>query len=450
MLLERKAQHRRILITDAVERSMIATCRGLDAAGYQVSAAAFRELAPGHWSRCCADRLQVSDPRADADRFVADLRRYLERRPCAMLVPGSDFALFAVSQRRDALEDLTQTGLPSHDAVARGFNREVLAAAAGLAGLCPAAAERCGTVEEAVAAAGRLGYPVLMKSISTVRDLGDVVAAGPGTRRIAHEAELRQAVEFYGNAWLVQQLSHGRTLSFGGVMAGGRLIGVAVSRYLRTWPPQAGNVAFSVTIEPPPGLETAVEALLKEIGWEGIFELELIEDDHGSITPIDLNPRPYGSMSLAIGAGANLPAIWCDWVLGRDARLTPYHRNGGPPTVTSSAAPGQAVAVAAGGAPAQEAVSSPGLAPPPDPVSVPALAPVPVRVAPGRYYRWEDADMRHFMWQLRHGHWRTAMRVLRPYPGAVHAYFRIGDPLPFVARTVSLVLGKIRARLIAR
>jgi ATP-grasp in the biosynthetic pathway with Ter operon len=380
---------------------------------------------------------------------VADLRRYLERRPCAMLVPGSDFALFAVSQRRQALEDLTQLGLPSHEVVKRGFNREVLAAAAGIAGLSPAAAVRCGTVDEAVAAASRLGYPVLMKSISTVRDLGAVVAAGPGTRRIADEAELRQAVKFYGNAWLVQQLSNGRTLSFGGVMAGDRLVGVAVSRYLRTWPPQAGNVSFSVTIEPSPGLETAVEALLKEIGWEGIFELELIEDDHGSITPIDLNPRPYGSMSLAIAAGANLPAIWCDWVLGRDRRLTPYHVNGGPPGVTSDA-PAQAVAVAASGAPAQEAVSAPGLMSVPDSVSVAALAPVPDRAASGRHYRWEDADMRHFMWQLRRGHWRTAMAVLRPYPGVVHAYFRIGDPLPFVARTVSLMLGKIRARLIAR
>src|SRR5205085_2342929 len=154
-------------------------------------------------------------------------RRYLERRPCAMLVPGSDFSLFAVSQRRDALEGLTQIGLPSHDVVQRSFNREVLAAAAEIAGLSPAAAVRCGTVDEAVAAANRLGYPVLMKSISTVRDLGDVVAAGPGTRRISDEAELRQAVKFYGSAWLMQQLSHGRTLSFGGVMAGGRLIAVA-------------------------------------------------------------------------------------------------------------------------------------------------------------------------------------------------------------------------------
>src|SRR5581483_6301534 len=140
----------------------------------------------------------------------------------------------------------TEIGLPSHAVVQRSFNREVLAAAAGIAGLSPATAVRCGTVDEAVAAARRLGYPVLMKSISTVRDLGELVAAGPGTRRIADEAELRQMVEFYGTAWLVQQVASGRTLSFGGVMGGGRLIAAAVSRYLRTWPPQAGNVSFSV------------------------------------------------------------------------------------------------------------------------------------------------------------------------------------------------------------
>ena len=62
---------------------------------------------------------------------------------------------------------------------------------------------RCGTVDEAVAAANRLGYPVLMKSISTVRDLGDVVAAGPGTRRISDEAELGFAFPKEQREWLI-------------------------------------------------------------------------------------------------------------------------------------------------------------------------------------------------------------------------------------------------------
>ena len=39
---------------------------------------------------------------------------------------------------------------------------------------------------------------------------------------------------------------------------------------------------------------------------------------------IDLNPRPYGSLALAIGSGLKLPAVWADLLLGREPRLGAY------------------------------------------------------------------------------------------------------------------------------
>ncbi|HEY2258675.1 MAG TPA: hypothetical protein VGH45_03140 [Solirubrobacteraceae bacterium] len=385
----------RVLITDASERSMLAASRGLGAAGYEVSAAAFAPLAAGHWSRSCSGRLRVTDPRVDACGFVADLRRYLDRQPCDALVAGSDFSLLAVSRERDALDGVTLLGLPSHQVVQRSFDREVLAAAADAAGLSPAAAVRCDDVEAAVSAAEEFGFPVLLKSICTVENRGAAVAAGPDTRRVADQLQLRSVAGLYGKSWLVQRVQSGRMLSVGGVIAGGQLRGIAVSAYARTWPPRAGNVAFSVTVKPPPALEEAVTALLRHVGWEGIFELELIESDRGTLTPIDLNPRPYGSMALAVASGANLPGIWCDWLLGR---------NGEP------------------------ARRSPG------------------RTRPGRHYRWEEADLRNLVWQLRRRHYRAAAQVLRPWRQVVHAYFRASDPLPLLTRVLSLITGRIRAR----
>jgi predicted ATP-grasp superfamily ATP-dependent carboligase len=53
--------------------------------------------------------------------------------------------------------------------------------------------------------------------------------------------------------------------------------------------------------------------------WEAQF---VADDQHAYL--IDLNPRPYGSLALAIAAGLNLPAIWADVVLGREPRVTGY------------------------------------------------------------------------------------------------------------------------------
>lgn len=380
---------RRVLVTDAGERSMVATCRGLQAAGYEVAAAAYGPLAPSHWSRACSERLRVTDPRVDAGAFVADLRAHLRRRSYAALVPGSDFSLFAVSRGRGELDGLTRLGLPSHENVRRGLDRQVLATAAAGAGLYPAAAIRCASAEEALVAARELTFPVLLKSISTVRERGSAVTLGSPTLPVGSESELRAAAASYGDAFIVQRAEAGRTLSLGGVIAEGRLLAVAASVYLRTWPPSAGNVAFSMTIDAGSELERTAASLLQAVGWEGIFELEMIQRPDGTLVPIDLNPRPYGSMALAVAAGANLPGIWCDW--GLDGRAEPLRA-----------------------------------------------------ARPGQRYRWEDGDLKHMLWQLRHGNYRAATRALRPWRGVAHPHFQASDPLPLVARGLSLVAGKVR------
>jgi predicted ATP-grasp superfamily ATP-dependent carboligase len=181
---------------------------------------------------------------------------------------------------------------------------------------------------------------------------------------------------------IVQALVRGHVVSCGGVAAGGRLLACVVSRYRRTWPPQSGNVCFSETISRPPGLVERVEALVVELGWEGMFELELMEYPDGSFGAIDFNPRAYGSLALAVAAGVPLPALWCGWLLGQ--RLGP------------------------------------------------------IQARPGVRYRWEDADLRHLRWQLRARGLGRALRVMRPHRGVAHAYFRLSDPAPSLVRQIEL------------
>lgn len=104
----------RILITNAEQRSMLATCRSLAASGYRVSAIAFAERAAAHYSRCCERRLHMTDPAQDAERFVEQLIGELGRESYAALIPGSDTALLTISAMREQLEGLTRIGLPAH------------------------------------------------------------------------------------------------------------------------------------------------------------------------------------------------------------------------------------------------------------------------------------------------------------------------------------------------
>ncbi len=220
-----------------------------------------------------------------------------------------------------------------------------------------------------------------MKSTRAVASAGDGRFVRPPTALVADERELAAAQEPLGRC-IVQQRVDGRIVSYAAVATDGGLRGAVVSRYVRTWPPAAGSVSFSETIAAPPELHRRVAALIEALGWRGIFELELIERPDGGLGAIDLNPRPYGSMALAVAAGSPLPAIWCATVLGRPV-------------------------------PSAEA-----------------------RI--GVRYRWEDADVRSLLARARSGETAAALAGLRPRHGVAHAYFQRTDPLPGFTRLAQM------------
>ena len=379
----------RVLITDAQERSVLAACRSLGRRGYVVDAAGSERPAVTHWSRFCANRLWTADPKADPAEFVADLSRIVGGEDYDVLIPGTDASLLAISRGREQVEPHVKLGLPAPEIVERSLSKVALLELSAQAGIPAPETAVCTEPEAVLEAARRFGYPVMLKSGVVVfeRD-GELRRLGSAV--VHDEPSLRRLLRQYGDSWLVQRVEPGALLSFAGVMADGRLLAPAVSRYRRTWPPEAGSVAFSETIEPPAGLSEKVHALLAAMGWEGMFELELLEGSGASPSTLDMNPRVYGSLALADRAGAPLPVVWCDWLLRR--RL----------------APGAA--------------------------------------KPGYRYRWDDAEIRRFGWLVSHEQLGAIPDLVRPRPRTVRAHLWRSDPLPFAARGIALLRHRIGRR----
>jgi predicted ATP-grasp superfamily ATP-dependent carboligase len=376
----------RVLVTDGTARAVVAACRGLGRAGYRPSVAAAHHPAAAQWSRYCTKRFTTPDPRKEPENFIDRLEQILLEDPHELLLASSDAALLAVSEHRERIEPHASTGLPPHDAVERALDKDAVGNAAEAVGLAPPTSVRCDSVAEVSAAIAETGLPVVVKPGRSF----EPVAARYNRLVVVRdkdEAAVAETVAAVQTPVIVQQYVHGPIVSVGGVAAAGRLRGLAVSRYLRTWPPAAGNAAASETIEPPRLLGERIESLVQQLGWGGIFEVELV-DAGDRLAVLDFNPRPYGSMTLAVRAGANLPGIWADSVLGRKDDY--------------------------------------------------------VEARPGVRYRWEDAELFHLAWQLRRGHLRSAAAVLAPRRHVVHAHLELTDPGPFVARM--LRLGRVAAR----
>jgi predicted ATP-grasp superfamily ATP-dependent carboligase len=380
----------RVLVTDAEERSVLATCRGLAAAGYHVSTVAEERFAPGHWSRFSKERITLARAQADPEGYVERLSRVLRSGEYDLVMPGTELSLLPISERRGLIEPYARLGLPPHDVVLRALNKPLFESQARAAGLAPPRTVTCSTAEEARRAMRELQFPLIVKPARSVmwkngrlqKQSAQVVSDAALFEGTVATAEVPLTLQEY--------VSGPPITSCAGVRVDGRLLGLTFARYARTYPPQVGMAALATTVAPPRSLIHKVEVLLGLVDWCGIFELELLELGEHRFGAIDFNPRPFGWMALAVGAGANLPALWCDHVLGRRS-----------------------------------------------------VSPDGARV--GVRYRWEDGDIGNAVAQLRRGRFRSAAAVLRPHRRVVHAHFRIDDPAPLLARML-LIAKKVSRR----
>ncbi len=372
-------------MTDAEERSVVAAVRGLARAGYEVTATSSQRPAAGFWSRAAKQRLRLPDAREDQLGFVERLEETLERQRHDVLLPGTEASMLAASAGRERLARLTHLGIPPHEVVEQSLDKGALMEAAAANGIASPKGMVSRDWTELDAAARNFGFPFVLKPQRSLVSRGDVLRHC-GSVLVHDEQELEQRIGQFGFPVIVQHAERGAPVySFAGVYAGGRLLACAFARYFRTWPPEAGSASFAETRLPDPALTEQVASLIREIGWEGIFELELLQLEDGRFAVIDFNPRVYGSLSLALSAGANLPAIWCDWVR------------------TGEAASGV------------------------------------VTARPGVRYRFEDAELRNFVSMVSQARLGEALGIARPRREVAHAYFSWGDPGPLVVHAIELV-----------
>lgn len=318
-------------------------------------------------------RLRVCDPRKDPLRFAEEVAEKASAGGFGAVLPGSDASVLAISDHREAFDGGVRHGLPPQEAVNRAVNKLTMLDDAAAAGLAPPQSVACSDPSEAGRIAEGLGYPVLLKPRQTAFEHHGEVRQRQ-TFVAADERSLVAKLPEFGLPCLLQRFDRGSLCSIAGVAVEDRLLAVTFSRDLRTWPSDAGSLSFSRSETPTPDLVERVGALIDSLGWQGIFHLELIERTDGSFAAIDFNPRLYGCIALATKAGAAIPTAWCRWMLE-----------------------GQAEGAAA---------------------------------KPGVYYRWEEAEVRNFLWLLSKKRVGDALSILRPRRPLARAYFRWSDPLP--------------------
>ena len=333
-------------------RASVEAVRGLAAGGYRAAVTVSGpSLAAA--SRHCARRVVV--PPVTDPGYASAVRAELDSGGYLTVLPASDPALLALDAPGADLAD-----------------KVMLEKRAERAGFEMPPSRYLDSPEELHAAAPNLEYPVVVKP--TVRRYFPRRIDSPGALRSFHIDE---------GPVLVQPYLSDPLLEVSGVMWKGRLVAVSHQRCLRVWPLDCGTVTAAVTVVADETIERRLPTLLE--GYDGIFQTQFL----GNYL-LDLNTMVHTSMPLALAAGVNLVAIYCDLLRGEDV--------------------------------------------------------VAVRSRPGLFYRWLEGDLRALFKEARVGRLRAweALRAALPHRGAAHSIESLTDPGPMLARFWH---GAVRGRL---
>ena len=355
-------------------RGALAAARALSAAGWEVGMAYPCGPLAAH-SRAVRWRHPLPDLTSDPDGFVRAVDQACEEVGYRLVFGSDDAEVVALTTRREEIR--AEVPHAPAGAITRAMDKTSLAGLATRAGL---------TVPRTFAPddPDLPDAPLLVKPTLRRRTGAGRSATEPaGGREQARAAAARMTAR--GEDALLQERVEGLLMALSVVVArDGRVVAAIQQEAELLFPPGTGMSARALTVPVDRSLLERAGRLLDDLDWFGLAQLQFVVARGGEPALIDLNGRFYGSMALAIAAGANLPALWAGLAIGE------------PPTAE------------------------------------------PLLGRPGVRYQWLEGDLRRALSERRGGLVRDVLGVLRPRRGTAGAIWSTRDPGPALRHTLRL------------
>ncbi|WP_051222840.1 hypothetical protein [Agrococcus lahaulensis] len=301
---------RALIVSTSRDRGALAAARSLRRSGWVVGVGTPDGGGMLGASRASSRTHVVPRPRRDGGDFLDGLRRAIEEGGYDIVFGGSDDWMAALSSYRDAIP--ARVAHPRWDAVAAALDRLRLATAARSAGL---ASPRTELATDAAMAAWR--GPVVVKT-RTHWFPGQTKSHRTEARLFPDVRSARDRIQHIrdvGAEPVLQEPVSGELGALIGIVAEGRLVGRVQQEASRLWPTPSGASARAETVPVDERLADRAEALLADLGWEGLVELQFLTGADGVPHLIDFNGRFFGSLALTERARPGLPDAWGRLVL---------------------------------------------------------------------------------------------------------------------------------------
>ncbi len=311
----------RVLVLDGHARAALETVQSLGRRGAYVRVAATERRALAQRSRWCREaRRQPASTEALSDWIEAEADRFGP----ALVVPATEASLLALRRLPADRPARLRAVLPDDHAIDLALDKEATRAFATAHGV---PVPRSRLLQDGDEAPEPTIFPRVLKPVrSKVRVGGTLHTLAPEiVRDIERWREARGS--FRGRVDVQdQEYVSGRGVGIEVLYEHGTLRWVFAHERLHEVPLTGGGSAWRRSIAVPEDLLAATRALLDPLRWHGVAMVEFKRADDGTFCLMEINPRLWGSLALAIDAGCDFPLGLAMLATGRAPGPSPAYR----------------------------------------------------------------------------------------------------------------------------
>ncbi|GGC72927.1 carboxylate--amine ligase [Marinobacter halophilus] len=300
----------RILVLDGNQRAALAAVRSLGAKGLWVAVGESCSPSMTGVSRYCRRSITYADPFTSPRQFFEDLLNQIDELNITFLLPITEASTYVILAYRDELPARVTLPFPETESVERLANKNNLFQLALQLGVPVPDTLFCENADEGLKALETIEhFPVVLKPFkSKILQPASIVSTQVVIAHSTQEAsEALRNHEFFRFPFTLQSFVKGSGQGIFALFDHGEPVCFFAHRRLREKPPGGG---VSVLCESAPvndQLKSHAEKLLRKAGWHGVAMVEFRVAEDGTGYLMEVNPRFWGSLQLAVDSGIDFP-----------------------------------------------------------------------------------------------------------------------------------------------
>lgn len=318
----------RILVLDADMVPSLTIARSLARRRCSVDIAGHTHKPLSARSHSVTTVFRYPDPLTATQEFVQWLESHTRQEPYDLVIPVTERTLVPLSRNREQFAH-TKLAMPALDSLEVALDKAQTLELARRIGVPVPGGVSVSTLEELDSLEEGLQYPVVLKPARSIGAGDD----GPSQLQVSYafdavglRAGCTHALKF--GAVLLQEFFHGEGVGVELIARNGEVLYAFQHLRLHEVPLTGGGSSLRKSEPVVPALLDASKKLIAELQWNGVAMVEFKWDPaSGEFCLMEINGRFWGSLPLAVAAGADFPAMLLDLELDGDIGSPAPYRN---------------------------------------------------------------------------------------------------------------------------